>query len=444
MASVYARSNRGNTLWMRVREGGRWVSRPTKYVVGQEHNARRYAERVQHNIDAAEANGEPVPQRLTVREYFKQWLKTRIEADLDWKHDDARMRHHVLPKLGSKLLLEVRPIDLVNLFRGLRQQLAPRTVRNVYSVVSAMFRDARLADVIDQTPCILDERQLGPVVDKDPEWRESAVYARNEVEKLISDDRIDWDQRVHYALQFLGGLRHGEVSALRWCHHDPTRKPLGRLLVATSYSTEKRRTKRTKTDVVRHIPVHPVLAAVLAEWRLKGWAAMMGRPPSDEDLILPLRPEHIARRRVLVGDAHRDSDYSYKRWKADLETLKLRHRRGHDARATFITLCLDDGADERVIERITHTPKSRSAFGLYNRGRQWEAACAEVAKLKISRRTGTGFATGFATSLPILVGKQSASGGTRTPTTFRSTPPKDAADTSFATLARRRRIARSF
>jgi hypothetical protein len=41
--------------------------------------------------------------------------------------------------------------------------------------------------LIEQTPCILDERQLGPLVDKDPEWRNAAVFARDEVETIISD-----------------------------------------------------------------------------------------------------------------------------------------------------------------------------------------------------------------------------------------------------------------
>lgn len=140
-----------------------------------------------------------------------------------------------------------------------------------------------------------------------------------------------------------------------------------------------------------------MLAAILAEWRLGGWAAMIGHAPSPDDLILPLPPKHVARRRLILGDAHRDSDYSYKRWKNDLVALNLRHRRGHDARATFVTLCLDGGADERAIERLTHTPKSRSAFQLYNRGRQWNAACAEVAKLRIVRRTGTRLATALTT-----------------------------------------------
>jgi hypothetical protein len=41
-----------------------------------------------------------------------------------------------------------------------------------------------LADLIEQSPCILDERQLGPLVDKHPEWRNDAVFARDEVETI--------------------------------------------------------------------------------------------------------------------------------------------------------------------------------------------------------------------------------------------------------------------
>jgi len=48
---------------------------------------------------------------------------------------------------------------------------------------------------------------------------------------------------------------------------------------------------------------------------------------------------------------------------------------------------LDDGAEPNVIERLTHPLKSRSAFNRYNRGKQWNIACAEVAKLNISRRS---------------------------------------------------------
>jgi hypothetical protein len=100
----------------------------------------------------------------------------------------------VLPEIGDLPLAEVRALHVADLFHKLRpdreRNLAQRTISNIYTVVSALFRDAELADLIEQSPCILDERQLGPLVDKDPEWRNAAVFARDEVETIISDARI--------------------------------------------------------------------------------------------------------------------------------------------------------------------------------------------------------------------------------------------------------------
>ncbi len=52
---------------------------------------------------------------------------------------------------------------------------------------------------------------------------------------------------------------------------------------------------RTKTKVPRRMPVHPTLAAMLAEWKLVGWEQMIGRAPTANDLLVPLPPEHAAR-----------------------------------------------------------------------------------------------------------------------------------------------------
>jgi hypothetical protein len=49
-----------------------------------------------------------------------------------------------------------------------------------------------------QSPCVLDERQLGPVTDKDPEWRNAAVFTHEEVETIISDARIPPDRQMVY------------------------------------------------------------------------------------------------------------------------------------------------------------------------------------------------------------------------------------------------------
>ena len=391
MASIYAR---GNQLWCRLKdESGTWISKRTPHQRGDEAKADRYAAAAQRMLDSRRANGASAGP-TTVRAYADTWIPKRREADLDWTNDQGRLKNHVLPVIGRMLLADVHAPQIASLFHGIRcpkdpaDKVAQRTVYNIYSVVSAMFRDAELEGLIEKSPCILTKAQLGPLRDKDPEWRESAVFARNQIETLISHPRIPFDRRIVYGLESLAGVRPGEASALRWRHYDPAVEPLGKLFVAHAYNTRKHRTKGTKTEVVKHVPVHPTLAAMLAEWKLSGWAAMVGRQPGPDDLIVPLPPSHAARRRSRKGEAFRGHDYSGKRWREDdLPLLGWKHHRHYDLRATFITLALEDGADPDIIEkRVTHTKKSRSAFDGYNRGLQWAKTCAEVSKLKITRK----------------------------------------------------------
>lgn len=410
---------RGSKLWIRFRGvDGRWRNTRTGYDVGQETLAEEMLGEVLRRVRKELAGEAPSDVgelgAITVRAFAETWLEERRALDLDWTNDRGRLENHVFPRIGDMPIASVRTRHLIELFRWRRttpleatgELPSQRLVYNIYSVVSALFRDAKLAERIASSPCELDDRHLGPFVDKDPEWRAGAVFSRDEVQTIIADERIPFDRRVVYALEFLAGVRYGEAAGLRWRHYDPQLEPLGKLLVARSYNTRKHREKATKTNAERHVPVHPTLAAMLAEWKLHGWESMVGRAPVADDLIVPLPPDVADRRRTRKGEPFRSHDWSGKRWREDLPMLGLRHRRGHDARATFITLALEDGADPHVIEtRVTHTKRSRTAFDGYVRSRQWALVCAEVAKLKISR------VAKVVEVVPLAVGESSATCG---------------------------------
>ena len=53
---------------------------------------------------------------------------------------------------------------------------------------------------------------------------------------------------------------------------------------------------------------------MLAEWKLGGWAAMMGRAPGQDDLIVPLPPDAAERRYKRKGEPFRTTYYSGKCW----------------------------------------------------------------------------------------------------------------------------------
>ena len=74
-----------------------------------------------------------------------------------------------------------------------------------------------------------------------------------------------------------------------------------------------------------------------------------------------------------------------RRMRIDRGALGLRHRRVHDLRRTFITLCRDDGADKAILHLCTHgAPEWQDVMELYT-SFGWETLCRQVGALKVKR-----------------------------------------------------------
>ena len=122
--------------------------------------------------------------------------------------------------------------------------------------------------------------------------------------------------------------------------------------MAWSIARVTRKEKTTKAQRPRQVPVHPVLAAILADWKLSGWARSMGRPHTADDLIAPGpggRPWTVLT--------------ALKRFYKDLELLGLRRRHVHCTRRTFVSLCRDAGARGEILRWITHGPTKQGDDG---------------------------------------------------------------------------------
>jgi len=381
MGTIYAR---GNKLWIGYKDAdGSRKYAPTKFIVGQESKAAKVLEAIERRIQATAGFGEPALGPLTVKRYLASWIKDRRLRNVASAGDDqTRLQRHALPELGELLLAEVRPSHIRSLVRSLkakvgqgRAQLAPRTVRHVYGVLHRMFEDAVADELIESNPCSIKRGELPAKIDKDPTWRSGAVFTREEVEQLISDKRIPEDRRVFYAIAFLGGLRTGAVSALRFRAYDASLETLGRLLVAASFDTRTRLEKSVKTGKPREAPIHPTLARVLAAWKLGGWERMMGRAPRPDDILVPKQ-----------DGRNRDAHFVLYWFRNDCEVLGLRQRRQYDSRRTFISLAQADGARKDILRWITHGPDG-DIVSVYTT-LPWNALCEEVAKLRIALRDG--------------------------------------------------------
>jgi integrase len=380
MGYVY---RRGNNLWLSYTdENGTRRRKPSGFAAGDEGLAREALRIVEHRLSARVKISPDGP--VTLRAYAESWLAERPGQGIATADDEAgRLRGHVLPILGDMALGEIRPRHVRDLVRELRRRksargepLAPRTVWNIYGVMHRMMHDAVVDELIPTNPCVLKHGELPAKIDKDPTWRARAVFTREEIEAAISDERIPEDRRMFWALTFFAaGTRFGESAALRWRHYDATATPLGKLLVAVSFSTKKRVEKSVKTGKTREVPVHPTLAKMLAAWKLGGYERMFGRTPQPDDLIVPSREGR-----------HRNANHMLKRFHEDLGRLGLRKRRQHDLRRTFISLAQADGARKDVLRWITHGPTG-DIMDTYTT-LPWPTLCEAVSSLRIYVREG--------------------------------------------------------
>src|SRR5215831_11995548 len=106
-----------------------------------------------------------------------------------------------------------------------------------------------------------------------------------------------------------------------------------------------------------------------------GWERPMGRQPTPDDLLIPSSErKHLLDPQVLL------------RFHQDLEALGFRARRTHDARRSFVSLSLADGARRDVLRWITHGPEG-DIVSLYTT-LPWATLCEELSKLNLDLRAG--------------------------------------------------------
>jgi integrase len=386
VGTVYARE--GTSYWWMAWFDVNGKRQQASTETADRAKAERVLELVERQVQAQKEAGVREDGPLTVARYFERWMERRHRRSVGSADDDeTRVRLHALPvrlpggqPFGHALLEKIRPRHIQAVVEAYEATgAAPRSVLNMYGVLRVMFRQALMDDLISSTPCVLSQKagELPKKRDKDPSWRSKAVFARQEVEALISNPSITERRRVIYAVEFLAGVRANELTPRRWTDYDTAIEPLGKLTVATSYNLKKKvENATTKTGVTRQVPVHPTLAKILAEWKLSGWRTEYGRDPKPSDLIVP---------GVGSPESFLSSTSNLKRLHEDLERLGYRPRRQHDARSTFISLCLADGGRKDILRWVTHPPADQ--MDEYTR-LPWEALCEEVAKLRIQRRDG--------------------------------------------------------
>lgn len=367
---VYARRHgRKITYYATFMVGPKGARYQEQELVGpNKEEARRVEAQRKREVRDGTYSPEHKTGAVTVDRYAKTWgdgRKNKTAGD-----DRSRLRDHVLPAIGSMQLRDVRPKHIRAAIEGLKAKagIGPKTIRNVYGTLRALFRDAVIEELIVATPCVLPPGVL-PAKPR----KVKAIYEKADVVKLLTSPRVPWDRRVVYALAFFTGMRHGEIAGRRWRDWDPKSSPLGCLAVDTQYNDEPLKSPDGEVRP-RRVPVHPELAKILAEWKLSGFARFFGKAPRPDDFIVPtrgVRNRCRAVRRSLHNLQERDCP------NAGVAPLTF-----HRSRDTYISLTRRDGARKDVLERVTHNAAG-DVFDQYTLF-DWLPLCEAVSCLRLS------------------------------------------------------------
>lgn len=288
------------------------------------------------------------PAKLTVRQYLTDWLADYVKPARGPKTYETYsdiLRLYVYPTVGGVTLALLTPLRLQKLYghlleSGGRNQtpLSPSTVRAVHRTLHKAFKQAIKVRLLASNPT---EGTEPPAQER----KKMNAYGAEDARQLLKKARRS-NLYPAILLAVYGGLRRGEVLALRW---DDVNLDTGMVQIEQSL------------EETRHLGL-----------RLKETKSGMGRVVVLPASALPeLRRYKEAQdsRRAALGDRWQESglvfpnDDGTARTCAGLSRGFCRFIRGsglkplrfHDLRHTHATLLLEEGVHPKIVqERLGH------------------------------------------------------------------------------------------
>jgi integrase len=242
----------------------------------------------------------------SLADFANRWLQTRTNRTQ--RGDLQRVRDHVIPILGSKRLMDLRPEHIVGAVRQIEQKkgINEKSVRNAHVVLYELLDAAISQGLVDQA-CRVSAAELWPAEPLPVRQR----FTDAEVTALTGDERLDADLRVYNTLAFYSGLSERELCSLRWEDWPGRAEP------------------------------DPVLASSIEQWRRGGFEAVYGRPPLPDDWIVPRRSDPT--------QPHTEGSI-YKAFRRCCVKLGIKTRSPHAIKNTFAARSAPDSAGSSGLE----------------------------------------------------------------------------------------------
>lgn len=297
------------------------------------------------------------PTRVTLREAAEEWLAGAEAGTIlarnrqSYKPSAVRgyrraLELRVLPELGHLRLSAIDRVMLQDQADRWARDLDASTVRNTLSPLQAIFRRAVARGVVTVNPTAGLELRA-------PEGRRDRIADPGEAAALLA--ALSDEDRALWATALYGGLRRGELRAMRW---DDIDLEQGVIRVQRSWDDVVGPVEPKSRAGSRTVPIASVLRSVLVEHRLR-------RGGHGDALVFAVgerafEPSTV-RRRALTA------------WKrAGLTPIGL-----HECRHTFASLMIAAGCNPKALSSYMGHASVMITFDRYGHlmpGNEAEAA----------------------------------------------------------------------
>ena len=274
MGEVIRRQKNGRFIGWYIRyydgEGKRCIRASGKPSYAE---ARKLLVQVEADLARGKAPEQSVP-RITVAELCERFLASAhplAKCPAQYRRQARAALRWVLPLLGDVPLPKLRRRDLEQARDKLSQRYRPNTVRAALRPLGAALTWAVQQELLSQSPML---KLTMPRREHSTERLSAEDTARllKEAKRQASRSKLAHSLFIGVSLAVRLGLRRGEVFGLRWQDVDLKGQ---RLTVARSFEG------LPKSGKPRTLPIPPVLAAELTEWKAEC-------PSSPQDRVCPV------------------------------------------------------------------------------------------------------------------------------------------------------------
>jgi len=308
------------------------------------YRTRREAEAALAQAIAAHGKGQLVlPSEQTVGDYLAEWLeqvaRPRVAASTY-----QRYRELVAGQtggLGNIRLDKLNPRDLQAHYNRLSERYQPSTILKVHRLLHSALRTAVEWGLISYNPCdrVRPPRQ---------QVREGIALTPEQARALVTALKgHPWE--AYYLLALTGGLRPGELRALRWCDCDLTQGVITVQRSAVRVRGAGWLIKDTKTHQARAVALPALTLEALKRHRLRS------QYTASSDLVFanakgqPVEAQNLARRV----------------WQPLLAQAGLPRIRPYDLRHTTASLLGALGAHPKVLQELLGHSSPTVTLGVY-------------------------------------------------------------------------------